>query len=72
MLGFDAGELLAVSEKTFGTVVGEPSVFLEELCAIVGMMHGEARAECRIKPNDKLQGLCDQVRFKRLNSAEVA
>ena len=45
---------------------------LMERRAVVGMMNQEARAECGIKPNDKLQGVSEQVRFKRLNSAAVA
>ena len=31
-----------------------------------GMTNEEARAECRFKPNNKLQGVSDQVRFKWL------
>ena len=31
---------------------------------VVGMMNQEARAECRIKPNDKLQGVSEFVRLK--------
>ena len=59
--GLCAGELYTASDQTSGTLVGELRVFLVEHRAdVVGMTNREARAECRIKPNDKLQGVLDQ------------
>ena len=56
--GLDAGELYTAVKKTSGTLVGELRKVLVDRCEVVpGMMNQEARAECRIKPNDKLQGV---------------
>ena len=58
--GLWAGELYTALDQTSGTLVRELRVVLEERHeVVVGMMNQEARAEYRIKPNDKLQGVLD-------------
>ena len=55
--GLCAGELHAALDQTSGTLVGELCVVLvDRRAVVVGMMNQDAWAECRIKPNDKLQG----------------
>ena len=59
--GLCTGELYIASDQMSGTLVLELHVVLVERCTdVVGMMNYEARAECRIKPNGKLQGVLDE------------
>ena len=65
--GFDAGELHTTSKKMSSSLVKELRVVLvERHTVVVGMMNQETQAQCQIKSNDKLLGVSDQVRLKRL------
>ena len=57
-------QMYTASNQTSGTVVGERVLLEERGVVVVGTMNQEARAECQIKPNDKLQGVFRSVRLK--------